>query len=39
MEVILKENSEIEELLRNNEGVVNRADITIIIGLDKAKNL
>ena len=37
--VILKENSEIEELLRNNEGVVNRADITIIIGLDKAKNL
>ena len=31
--VVLKENSEV------NESVINRADITIIIGLDKAKNL
>ena len=31
--VILKENSDV------NESVINRADITIIIGLDKAKNL
>src|SRR3989338_5243729 len=31
--VVLKENSEV------NESVINRADITIIIGLDKANNL